>query len=330
MKPSENVGKIKSLVNGYKASYIIMAAVRVGVFNVLSESPKTAKKIADDMQFEYRKIEPILNALAHFGLVEKKDDKFSLTKFSDVLSPDSPLCQLGYIDHAYNMTKKWSRIEDVIQNEDTSESNFNSITGGNKEQTRAFLKAMHTNAIAQAKFLVENYDFTNHNFLDIGAGYGTYSFEIAKKYPTAMGIAFDLPMAARIIEENTSNENLNAQITVVSGDYRIDLPEGPFDDAFLFAVIHQENESEVGMLLKKVYDLLKVDGKLYLTSFFVDDSKIEPEFSVLFGVEMLVGSKDGRVYSHNEIRCFLESVGFKAVECIPQMPGPSTLYIAQK
>lgn len=72
MKSSENVGKIKSLVNGYKASYIIMAAVRVGVFNVLSESPKTAQKIADDMQSEYRKIEPILNALAHFGLVEKK------------------------------------------------------------------------------------------------------------------------------------------------------------------------------------------------------------------------------------------------------------------
>lgn len=330
MKLNENVGKIKSFVNGYKASYIIMAAVRLGIFNVLSDCPKSAQEIAVNMQLEERKIEPILNALAHFGLIDKENNGFALTEYSDVLCPHSPLSQLGYIDHAYNMTKKWSAIENVIKNENVSEVNFGGITGGDINQTRAFLNAMNTNAITQAKFLVQNYDFANHNFIDIGAGYGTYSFEIAKKYPTSMGVAFDLPIAISIIEENIKKENLNCQITAIPGNYKTYLPEGPFDDALLFAVVHQENEVEVNKLLKKVYNLLNVGGKLYLTSFFVDDSRIEPEFSVLFGVEMLVGSKEGRVYSHNEIFNFLRNAGFNSVECVTQIPGPATLYIAEK
>ena len=103
-----------------------------------------------------------------------------------------------------------------------------------------------------------------------------------------------------------------------------------FDDAFLFAVIHQENSNDTEILIKETFKRLKAGGRLFLTSFFLDDNKIEPEFSVLFGVEMLVASKTGKVYSHSEIKKIMKDAGFVRIDCYRDIPGPATLYVAEK
>ena len=330
MKPNEHIGKVKELVNGYKNTYVLITAARIGIFTVLATKDMTVKEVAERLGYEERKIEPVLNALVHFGLIEKKNDIYSLTEYKDVLDPNSPESQLGYINHALNMADKWRKLEDTIKTTAVATDNFNSITGTSYSETKAFLQAMNTNAIPQVRFLISKYNFEGHKFIDIGAGYGTYSIEIVKKYKTAQGVAFDLPVAAQVIEENVIEANVSDKVIVVSGNYKENLPKDIYDDAFLFAVIHQESEGEVEVLLKSVYDRLKKGGKLYLTSFFLDDTRTAPPFSVLFGVEMLVGSVEGHVYSYNEIQELLSKAGFISVECVPEIPGPSTLYIAQK
>jgi demethylspheroidene O-methyltransferase len=212
----------------------------------------------------------------------------------------------------------------------TSIDNFNSVTGGDKDSTRAFLQAMNVNALPQSRYIVDKFDFANHKFIDIGAGYGTYSVAIAKKYENVQGIAFDLPMAAEIIEENVQAEKVEEKVRVLSGTYKKDLPNDKFDDAFLFAVIHQEDASSAEELIKDAYTRLKEGGRLFVTSFFLDDTRTEPEFSVLFGVEMLVASEKGKVYSHSEIQQIIKNVGFSKIDRYNDIPGPATLYVAVK
>lgn len=330
MKTNEHVGKIKGLVNGYKSTYVIIAAARLGVFNALSTSPMTSAEVAAHIGVRVEKIEPVMNALVHFGVVEKKNEVFSLSEYKDVLDPNSPLCQLGYINHALNMSDKWRKLEETVKSQEVSIDNFNGITGQSEDQTRAFLQAMNTNAVPQAEYLVSHYDFTDHKFIDIGAGYGTYSMRVAKAFETSKGVSLDLPMAAKIIAGNIEAENLSNRVKVIGGDYKKDLPNEKFNDAFLFAIIHQESIEECCKLIKSVFDLLEDDGKLYLTSFFLNDDRTEPEFSVLFGVEMLVGSQNGRAYSHSEIHQILKDTGFRTIEAVKEVPGPATLYVATK
>lgn len=330
MKPNEHVGAIKNLVNGYKSTYVLITAARVGIFDVLAKSSMSARELSEVLGFEERKIEPILNVLVHYGLIEKNKNLYMLNEYKDVLDPSSPLNQLGYINHALNMADKWRNLEDTVRVDKASLDNFGSITGKDKEATKAFLQAMNTNALPQAKHIVASCEFTNHRYIDIGAGFGTYSIEIAKKFETSSGVAFDLPVAAEIIKDNVQNLGLSERISVVAGDYKKDLPKEKFDDAFLFAVIHQEPKEDARKLLQATYDILKDGGRLYLTSFFLDDSRTEPAFSVLFGVEMLVASQHGRVYSHGEVQSLLRETGFDNIECHPEVPGPATLYIATK
>lgn len=330
MKQQNQISKIKSLVNGYKSTYIMITAARIGLFAELNKTQKSAKEIAKNLHLETRKIEPLLNALAYYGIIEKNNNEFMMIDYYDILSPNSEINQLGYVNHALNMSIKWQSLEKIVKDEAFAKTNFSNITGQSKNETRSFLEAMNTNALPQANYIINSYDFTNHKFIDIGAGFGTYSLKIAEKFKTSHGIAFDLPLAANIIQDNVNKSNLSNQITVISGDYKSDLPNEKFDDVLLFAVIHQENDTELEKLLSNSFDLLNTGGKLYLTSFFLNDDKINPEFSVLFAVEMVVGSEYGKAYSHKEIQKHLRNSGFKSIEKVTEIPGPATLYIATK
>ena len=64
--------------------------------------------------------------------------------------------------------------------------------------------------------------------------------------------------------------------------------------------------------------------------FFLNDDKISPEFSVQFAIEMLANSKNGKVYTHNEIKKLLKNSNFSNIERIDDIPSPATLYIANK
>ncbi|MBR3720990.1 MAG: hypothetical protein IKN09_04560, partial [Clostridia bacterium] len=75
----------------------------------------------------------------------------------------------------------------------------------------------------------------------------------------------------------------------------------------------------VRKLLDNIYNALKPNGRLFLTSFFLNDDKISPEFSVQFAIEMLVNSKEGKVYTHSEINSLLQESKFSQIERIGEV-----------
>lgn len=166
--------------------------------------------------------------------------------------------------------------------------------------------------------------------MDIGAGYGTHSIIIAKEFSSVRVRAFDFPMVTKILAKNIKHERLEERIQITEGDYRINLPNEDYDAIFLFAIIHQDEEEEINHLLDRIYKRLRCGGKIYLISYFLEDNKVEPLFSVMFGIEMLVRYGKGKVYTHSEMRTIFANHGFSDVIRDDNIPGPATLYIAKK
>ena len=54
------------------------------------------------------------------------------------------------------------------------------------------------------------------------------------------------------------------------------------------------------------------------------------EIKEQFAIEMLVNSKDGKVYTHSEITNLLKESNFTDVKRIEEIPSPADLYIARK
>jgi len=327
MDIKEEISNFKSMVNSYKLTSLIITANNIGIFDILNEKAKGLEQIAKEIKIPNNRIEPILNGLVFNKVIEKNETGYYLTEYKDVLLKDSKFNQTGYIDFAQTVMEKYNNLENAIKDNNFSFNNFKDLT---EKQAENFMKGMQANAVPQAEYIASKYNFKNHNILDIGAGAGTYLITVSKEYKSVKGKMIDLPQVSKIQNRNIEREYLKDRLVSVSCDYNIDFPKENYDDVFLFAVVHQEPEENVRNLLDNIYNVLNQNGRLFLTSFFLNDDKISPEFSVQFAIEMLANSKNGKVYTHNEIRKLLKDSNFSNIERIDDIPSPATLYIATK
>ena len=319
------IAKFRSLINGYKISQIIMSLEELGVFNAMGDGLSDINEIAERTGVSVDRLSPLLNAVVHYELLNKNDDSYTFSDDAVVLNPRHPASQNGYIRFSKDVRDKWVGLRDLVTEEVTGD--LGKVTGGDIEETRNFISAMHVNALPQSKYIVENYDFQDHKVLDLGAGSGVFSIAIGNKYKSSTGLLFDLPGVAEITKEYLAKSDLGERFSVVAGDYHKRTPEGQFDDILLFAVAHQETPSDLGSLLSTAKSKLSEGGRLFLTSFFLEEDKTWPTFAALFAVEMIVMHENGSVYTFSEIENALSNAGF-SFERVDAIPGPATLYVA--
>lgn len=327
MEIEKQISYFKDKVNQYKLTYLIISSNKIGIFDCLNETGKTLGQISKELEIEESRIEPILNALVFYKIVNRDEKNYYLKEYNDVLNKNSKYNQLGYLNFAETIMKKYQNFDIAVKDKSFASHNFKELT---EKDAESFMQGMEANSISQAKFIVENYDFENHNILDVGAGAGTYLVTVAKKYKTAIGKMIDLPEMVRIQNKRIEREGLKEQIISESYDYNVKFPTEKYDDVFLFAVAHQEPKENLTKLLSNIYHVLKPNGRLFLTSFFLNEDRISPEFSVQFAVEMLMNSNCGKVYTHHEIEDLMSQNQFQQIERIDNIPSPATLYIAKK
>ena len=327
MEIKEQTKKLKEMINGYKLTYLIMSANNIGLLNILDDKGKTLTQIAMELHLEEDRIEPILNGLTFHKMISKNNNSYYLEEYNEVLNKNSEYNQLGYIQFAETIIKRYENLEKAIKNKEAATNSFKELT---EKDAESFMQGMNANAINPSKFIAENYNFDNHKILDVAAGAGTYSITVAKKYENVTAKMIDLPEMVKIQNKKIHQEGLEDRLTSEIYDYNINFPTGNYDDVFLFAVVHQEPEEHIRKLLDNIYTVLKPNGRLFLTSFFLNEDKISPEYSVQFAIEMLINTEKGKAYTHNEIQSLIKKSQFKEIERVDEIPGPATLYIAKK
>lgn len=327
MEVEEQTRKLKEMINGYKLTYLIISANEIGIWDCLSNQSKDLSQIAKDLKVKESRLEPILNALTSHKMISKNKNGYYLDEYDKVLNKNSEYNQLGYIHFAKTIMAKYQNLAEAIKDKEFAINQFKELT---EKEAESFMRGMEANAVPQAKFIANTYHFENHKILDVGAGAGTYLITVAKKYKTVTGKMIDLPEMVKIQNKKIEKEELLLQITAEEYNYNEKFPTEKYDDVFLFAVVHQESKENVNQLLKNIYHVLKPEGRLFLTSFFLNEDKISPEFSVQFAVEMLMNSNNGRVYTHSEIQDLMVQNKFKEIRRIDDIPSPATLYVAKK
>jgi SAM-dependent methyltransferase len=322
----QQIAKFRALINGYKISQIVMSLESLGVFQVIGDGKNDISMIAEKIGVNCTRLEPLLNAVVNYGLLSKDGGEYSFTEDSVVLNPKHPASQNGYIRFSQNVRDKWTKLSELVK--ETELGDLGKVTGANPEQTRNFISAMHVNALPQAKFVVENFNFEKRRVLDLGGGSGVYTIEVGKRFPSSTGVIFDLPGVIPITNEYVEKENVSNRFDCKGGDYHKEFPAGKYDDIFLFAVAHQESREQLADLLREVREHLNEKGRIFLTSFFLEKNMTEPTFPALFSVEMIVMHEQGHVYTFPEIEELLSTAGFE-FERIDSVPGPATLYVGK-
>jgi hypothetical protein len=82
---------------------------------------------------------------------------------------------------------------------------------------------------------------------------------------------------------------------------------------FLSAIIHSNSERGNRGLLRKCTDALKPEGQLVVQDFIVEEDRTGPPFTVLFALNMLVGTESGDTYTEREVREWMREAGLTGI-----------------
>jgi len=291
-------------------SRVLLTAVELDVFSKIEDGADTPVKLARATGTHTRGMERLLKALTGLELLHNEGEKFRNSESARrFLVSKSPEYMGGPLLHYANLWKKWTMLTDVIRTGQLPAEQ--SIDRHTTDQTKAFMEAMTFFARERAPQIAELVDLSEaKRLIDIGGGPAIYSIEFCKRYPQLKATVLDLPAAIPFAEENIRAAGLSSRISTIAGDYRNENFGGDFDVALLFSILHINSPEENKHLLAKTFRCLNPGGLILIQEFIADDTKTQPPYVALFGINMLVNTQAGDVYSWEEIASWLAETGF--------------------
>ena len=105
------------------------------------------------------------------------------------------------------------------------------------------------------------------------------------------------------------------------GDYHADEYEpGAYDACTIFGALHQESPEDIVAILGRAFRALKPGGVLYVLDMMTDATRANPPFSALFGLNMALTTKNGWVFSDDELKGWMREAGFEPGATRPAPP----------
>ena len=208
------------------------------------------------------------------------------------------------LDSAENNLGDLSRLDQVLKSGGPAsgpDGESRVTEGGVREQdpenTRRFLDFLHRRSGESAAEIVRwlmPLLTSDAAVLDLGGGHGRYGQALADN--GLQVTLFDRPLCIEIARQRYGNS-----LQYIAGDFMQDDLGGPYDAVLLSNIVHGLGPEENHHLLSRVSMVLKPGGWLLLKDMFLDDSGIGPENAVLFGLIMLLYTRQGRSYSVQEM-----------------------------
>ena len=288
---------ILNLLEAFRRSKVMFAAVSLGIFDTLEDGPRSAAELAEALSLHPDALTRLLDAAIGLKLLECRGDKYENTPAASAyLCKRSPSRLTGYINYSNTaLWKLWANLEDAVR-EGTHRWQQTFGWDGpifasffrTDDDKREFLMGMHGYGLMSSPKVVAAFDLSRYRRLvDLGGATGHLAIAACERYPALCALVFDLPAAVPLAREIVGASPVADRIDIIAGDFFADeLPE-----ADLFAVgriLHDWSEDKVLALLKRIFDRLPAGGALLIAEKLLDDDKRGPLWAQMQSLGMLL------------------------------------------
>jgi acetylserotonin N-methyltransferase len=322
MSATPDPAPVLDLLDAFRGSKVLFAAVELGIFDRLQERPSTCAALAQALPADPDALERLLSACVYFKLLTRAGDSYVNTPAaSTYLCRSSPRRLTGYLNYSNTVLwNLWQHLEDAVREGTHRWPQAFGIDGPifsfffrNEEDKREFLLGMHGQGQLSSPEVVKAFDLSRFRFLcDLGGATGHLAIAACRRYQELRAILFDLPAAGPLAKEMIGATDVADRIEIVSGDFFTDaLPE-----ADLFAVgriLHDWSEEKIRLLLGKIYNRLPQGGGLLVLEKLLDDDRSGPRWAVLQSLNMLLCT-EGKERTLGEYTSLLRAAGFRTVD----------------
>lgn len=271
------------MVQHYKESQLLFAGIKLDIFSYLRDF-HPVKYIAFQTGFNERNLSFFLNSLAAIGLLEKYEQTFRNTPEAESFLNRSSTCYIGeYLVFRNEMTSL-DKVEDYVRLGPTQAKENEQTARVYDFQKLARLSAVEKQTGRVQSFLhglSQFYAITAPmKFLDLGAGSGMMSIELANHFPKASGILFEQPWVAAVPEQFVHEHQLQQRLSIWRGDFTTDSIGDEYDLIIASGILDFAGANLDGMTAKLAKSL-SPGGYLYLVTHKVNDDYLSPKESIV-------------------------------------------------
>jgi hypothetical protein len=316
--------QLAQLINGYWASYSIMAAARLGFADALDDGATPVVRIAERTGAHPDATYRLMRALASVGIFREEDGRaFAHTPLSMALKKDVPgsmhgLAAMTSMLHA----RAWPEILHSVR---TGETAFGKVFGKevfdhlltDAEAARAFDAAMASLTATTSQAVVAKYDFGGFDrIVDVGGGSGALLTAILGKFPKPRGVSFDLPRATERAHATLDKAGLGGRAEAVGGDFFASVPAG--DCYTLKMILHDWDDDKSRAILRTLRKSIASGGRLCVIEAVVPPGNTPSPVKFL-DINMLVMT-GGRERTADEYAALFAATGFRLLRVVPCGP----------
>ncbi|MGC4099359.1 MAG: methyltransferase [Nitrospira sp.] len=297
----------------YWETKILLTAVKLDVFSVIDERPKTVLDIAGRIQADQPTLTLLLNALVAMKLVTKEADLYgnSSTALKHLVRHSTQ-----YVGHLLLLHdaewNNWGKLEETIR------------TGGRTVDRHVFETdpELGSNVLAVLNRIGQQSgpDFAkrlkltgSERLLDLGGGAGTNAIAFCQVYAQLRATVFDLPATLKLTEKTVKDAGFESRIALHPGDFNRDHLGGPYDVVLMSDILHYQTFQMNQDVVKKVFSSLAPGGRLVIKDRFLDEAGTGPAWTTAFTIHILVNTQHGSCYKCSDAMQWLTESGFDSV-----------------
>jgi SAM-dependent methyltransferase len=332
-KPNVTPERLMQFAWGYAAPLMIEAALKIRLFDVLDEGPKDLRALAAATKASERGVRALADALVGLQLLSKKGDAYALAPESAAfLVSTRPAFHGGIFHHMSSQSvPHWLHVAEAVKTGRPVSAVNDPKDGAGffQDLVEAIFPMSYAAAQAAVRELRVSEAKAPYSVLDIAAGSGVWGIAFAQASPQVRVTAVDWEGVIPVTRRVAARFGVADRFTFVAGDIaNADFGKG-HRAATLGHILHSEGAAKSRKLLRRVFDALAPGGTIVVAEFVPDDDRCGPPTPLIFGVNMLLHTDVGDVFTWKEIGGWLAEAGFKNARRL-EAPAPSPLILATK
>ena len=338
--------QVFDVMAGFVYSQVLLACVRLRIFELVNDSPRTLDELALICQVPAPALQRLVNSAVALRLLALRGQgRYGLGALGAPVAAH-PGIRAMIEHHAvlyHDMHDPLALLRDQVSDGQMMAYwpyvETHGADGAPQQAPRAWAQenvSRYSQLMSASQpFVVDevlaSYSFANHRcVLDVGGGLGTFVSRLAGHAAHLKLKLFDLPQVAELAQDDFKKKSLSDRIEAFGGDFLKDaLPNGA-DLITLVRVAHDHPDAHVNIILRSIFKALPAGGTLLLTEPMAQASHEAPLGDAYFHFYLLaMGS--GRLRTVQELSDMILAAGFVSVDLINNpMPLQTRILIGRK
>jgi hypothetical protein len=311
---------------GVLKARIIMAGVRLGVFDALNREPQTHHKLAETLHLDASCLELLLRCLVYAGYLALEGNEYRLSWLArKSMVTGAPRELTGFAQWHYTQWEFIEHLESLVQ---TGQGVDFHSTMTDPEAWANYQKAMLEVARFDAPILARHVPVRKGatRLLDVAGSHGLMGATIARKHKGIRSTVIDLPAAlahARRLAESEGHADI---VEHRGGNLLTEDFGGGWDVLLLSNILHHFLPHDVQSIIKRAHGALVDDGTVAIWELERPAATRKP--SEGDGVALFFRlTSSAAAYSGEEYASWLGAAGFTRIKVLRPAMRPGTVLV---